>query len=549
MNGVKIICDAALERAADILKVRLSERGVNEGGEYVIRLILDGQLPEDAFRLDGKGGIAASNLLGAIHGCGQFLRGCSFTEGGFAPNEESIEIEPYAPYRGVYLASHFHNYFHMAPPEEMVRYLEDLALWGWKWLSLNWPTIDFESLDDPDIEVQYQRHKAIYSAAHALGMKVMKGLTVNFGLKDFPKELHAAKHNDPFYRRGDTGNVVCLAKPGAQEYIDSLNEKFCQMFSDVGVDMVSTWPYDEGGCGCPECAPWGAKGFIKGSKRAFEIAKKYFPNAHRQVATWCFDTPPEGEWEALDKSLDEEKWCDSILADAHEDYPRYPLDVHVPGDLPLVTFPEISMWGLFPWGGWGATMLPERLTRLFNQLGGKAKGSRLYSEGIYEDFNKAVESQFYMLNKADWKETARAYGRYELGIQDLDSYIRLIELVEKTHTAVATTGVCDLNDSDEAYELAKKLDAALPAWAKTCWRWRQIFLRCEIDAIRYRLAFKDVDVLQVGNEHGKKSTDWRTLLADEPTVQKDFREIIQIYHCFDQMTDDPYHGRVRPMCP
>lgn len=31
-----------------------------------------------------------------------------------------------------------------------------------------------------------------------------------------------------------------------------------------------------------------------------------------------------------------------ILADAHEDFPRYPLDVGVPGRLPLLTFPEIS---------------------------------------------------------------------------------------------------------------------------------------------------------------------------------------------------------------
>lgn len=536
---------AQLERAAEILRTRLRERGVESGQGYEIRLVLDPSLAENAFRLQ-PGEIAAADLLGAVHGCGRFLQGCEFPENGFVPNEERVEIAPYAPYRGVYMASHFHNYFHMASIAEMKRYMEDMALWGWKWIMLNWPSIDFENAADPDIAVQTQRHRAVYTAAHELGMKVCIGISVNGGFKDFPKELHAAKHNDPFVRRGDTGNVLCMSKPGAQEYVDSINEDHCRRFQDIGVDMVDVWPYDEGGCGCPECAPWGAKGYIRSSKRAFSIAKKYFPHALRLVSTWCFDTPYEGEWEALDRSLEEEKWCDVILADAHEDYPRYPLDVHVPGGLPLITFPEISMRGLFPWGGWGATMLPDRLSRLYRQLEGKAKGCFLYSEGIYEDFNKAVESQFYLRNAVDWRETARAYGRYELGIADLDAYIRLIELVEKTHTAVATTGKCDPADAEAAYRLARQLNAQLPKWAQNCWRWRIIYIRCELDAIRYRLAS---DHLEIGNEHGMKLTDWQELLLREPIAQADFQELIRLFHCSEKAMDDPYHGRVRPMCP
>lgn len=105
-------------------------------------------------------------------------------------------------------------------------------------------------------------------------------------------------------------------------------------------------------------------------------------------------------------------------------------------------------------------MLPDRLSRLYRQLEGKAKGCFLYSEGIYEDFNKAVESQFYLRNAVDWRETARAYGRYELGIADLDAYIRLIELVEKTHTEVATTGKCDPADAEAAYRLGQAVERA-----------------------------------------------------------------------------------------
>ena len=132
----------------------------------------------------------------------------------------------------------------------------------------------------------------------------------------------------------------------------------------------------------------------------------------------------------------------------------------------MITFPEISMWGLYPWGGWGATMLPDRFARLFGQLNGKAQGCFLYSEGIYEDVNKAIESQFYLLGINDVDETLRRYAAYELGCPDPEAFVRLAHMIEKTHTDVASSGACDLDDSDAALALAEKIDASLPAWGR-----------------------------------------------------------------------------------
>ena len=75
---------AQLERAAEILRTRLRERGVEDGQGYEIRLVLDPSLAENAFRLK-PGEIAAADLLGAVHGCGRFLQGCEFPENGFVP--------------------------------------------------------------------------------------------------------------------------------------------------------------------------------------------------------------------------------------------------------------------------------------------------------------------------------------------------------------------------------------------------------------------------------------------------------------------------------
>ena len=76
------------------------------------------------------------------------------------------------------------------------------------------------------------------------------------------------------------------------------------------------------------------------------------------VSTWCYDTPPAGEWAGLARFLETDKsWLDYIMADSHTDFPRFPLDQGVPGGLPLVNFPEISMYGRTPWGGYGANPL------------------------------------------------------------------------------------------------------------------------------------------------------------------------------------------------
>ena len=148
----------------------------------------------------------------------------------------------------------------MAPVDELTWYLEDVALWGYNYVKLCYPAIDMEDEFDPEIGIQLKRHCEIFKAAHSIGMKTSTGLSVNGVYKKHPPELHAALHNDPFIRRGDTGNVLCMAKPGAQELVDAVNETICEGYKDGGVDMFNIWPYDEGGCGCPECAPWGAKG-------------------------------------------------------------------------------------------------------------------------------------------------------------------------------------------------------------------------------------------------------------------------------------------------
>ena len=125
-----------------------------------------------------------------------------------------------------------------------------------------------------------------------------------------------------------------------------------RFFQGAPPDYICLWPYDEGGCGCDLCHPWGANGFVRMARDIAAVARSIMPQIKIILSTWTFDTPPEGEWQGLTDALaGGNDWADYILADSHEDFPRFPLDVGVPGHLPLINFPEISMWGNWPWGG------------------------------------------------------------------------------------------------------------------------------------------------------------------------------------------------------
>ena len=147
---------AAAGKAAEIASARLRERGIvlaPEGG-FRIEFSLCAALPENGFELSAFSGVArvaAADPLGFLHGAGKLLRALRYGENGF---EADIPCGRYAPrcsVRGIYFASHFHNYYINAPFEEIRRYIEDLALWGFNYLDAILPSINLRSEDDEEV--------------------------------------------------------------------------------------------------------------------------------------------------------------------------------------------------------------------------------------------------------------------------------------------------------------------------------------------------------------------------------------------------------------
>jgi len=534
------------QRAVDIFTERIRERQLEiQADGYAVRFELEAGMESDEFAiisLEQGVAVKAGALLGLIHGAGYFLRHTEFTAEGASPCAWRGNLKPKCPIRGVYFANHFFNFYHVAPYHEMKHYIEDLALWGFNNIMAIFPFGDMTGRDDPACDECINRLNIIFKIVHELGMQSTTSFSNNFSYAGFPEQYRATHIPDPFKRRGNHGEMVCPSIPEANQMLLDDIESVMRRLKGSHIDIIMTWPYDEGGCGCEKCSPWGRNGFLRTSAQIFDRVRTLFPEAQRCLSTWCFDTPYEGEWEGLAESLKDNPWCDIILADSHEDFPAYVLENGVPGGLKLINFPEVSMWGLFPWGGWGATPLPERFTRLWAQASHILAGGLIYSEGIFEDINKVVISQLYWNGEADWQTTLAQYARYELGLPEADDFLELVRLIEKTHTAVAETDNCDIADSDKAFALAEAIDAKLPQWAKECWRWRIVYVRTLLDARRYRIA------ASLNTQQAWRTLDWKSLLRNDAPVQEGFREIIRLFHCSEKERGDKYHVRVRPLC-
>lgn len=522
--------DPLVDRTWRVFRQRVEERvpvrGVRTRFSPQVHLTVDRGLDAGAFRMESTGGavrISGGSGSGLLHGVGKFLRTSRY-DGGWTASNWRGTSKPRGALRGMYFASHFHNWYQKASEPEIVRYLEDLALWGVNAVMVIFPMIHLQDWDDPQAAPAMEMVRRYARAIRGLGMQFATGLN-NTMFVGAPAAIRGGRLPDPTGRRGNSGHPVCPSHPEGHAYLVANARRLFEHFEDVGLDILVHWPYDEGGCSCERCRPWGSNGYLRLARDLTRLGREYFPRLESVLSTWMFDTPPEGEWAGLTEAVARDRsWVDYILADAHEDYPRYPLDVGVPGGLPLLSFPEISMWGNSPWGGYGANPLPGRYQRLWNQVSHRVSGGFPYSEGIYEDINKAVVAQFYWDPDRSARETLVEYATYECGAGELAiaDWLALVDALEDTASRSYRKQPVDKEVVDRAHALAESLRTLLPEWGRKSWRWEILRLRAILDRERF-----------VG---GGLAT---------PAAERALLRLFELYHA-ELETDDPYHHRVRP---
>jgi hypothetical protein len=462
--------------------------------------------------------IEGGGPLGLLYGLGQFLHTSTFDAAGVVPSTWRGTSAPQAPgsMRAAYLATHFMNFFQAAPSAKVGAYVEDLGLWGLNTVLVIVPQEQFTGIDDPSLIALFGLLNTIFASAKAVGIKVGLIHVVNQGYSTRPASIAYTHFPDPEGVRGNLGFLTCAHS--GQGYLENASAAILSHFSSL--DTLLFWPYDSGGCGCSVDWPWGARGFPSISSSVLAAARAQFPSLKAVLSTWMFDQPPAGEFDGLDAFLRHNTTpataIDAIMADNHADFPTWPLEHNgAPGGLPLYNFPEISMWGRYPWGGFGANPLPARFQHLWNETNGLVSGGAPYSEGIYNDLNMVIALRHYWDAGALSSATVVSYASFEFGALAAVPVSGNVVALENNWLRPDSSA---LNVS-AAMEL---VDAGMPEKLRVSWRWRQLLLRARLDA-------------QLFIEHGKVNCSNALMVAA-------FKELALMYYASQA------EGRVRPPC-
>ena len=492
-----------VEKTVALLRRELRERGqvdvtVQSTGTAGLVLGITPGIGTEGYRIESDHGacrITGNDERGLLYGVGKYLRGCRFGKGCVAHTEWRGTSVPKRSTRGIYFATHFGNYYHTAPLPDVIRYVEELALWGCNSLCVWFDMHHYTGIDDPAAQSMTDRLHAILQAANRVGMGASLLMLANEAYSTSPKELRA----EPFPHHYHV--ELCPAKPEGLELILRWRRQMLERFADLTLDYIGIWPYDQGGCKCPDCSPWGGNGYVRVARELAKMVRSMFPASRIFVSAWEFGYWfGDAEWELFYKELGTAPdWADAIMAEGHGDFPPYVLKHGKPGGLPLLNFPEISMSGMYPWGGFGANLQPKRLQKVWDTCKSMLAGGFPYSEGIFEDINKVVCLQLYWDADRPVLDTLREYASYEFSPESADALADAMfaaeagmshTLVEKWQEAIPETGlpatpIYRLGNTAGAastFATVQAADAGMDTRARSTWRWRLFYLRCVLDA-------------------------------------------------------------------
>ena len=453
-------------------------------GPLPVLLRVNASLGREAFSVSSCGAaggvvIAGGDALGLVFGVGQFLHGSQFEGAGVAPSAWRGESAPQEPgsMRAAYLATHFENFYQAAPPSLVAQYVEDLALWGLNTLLVTIPLQQFTGLEDASLATLLSLLHSIFSSAKAIGIGVGIIHVPNQGFRTRPADIAYTPFPDPLGVRGHLGFLTCAHTGRA--YLEEAGSALLSNFSAFPLDVLLFWPYDDGGCGCSVDWPWGGRGFPNISAAILQAARAQNPALKAVISTWMYDQPVAGEFDGLDAYLRSNAVpaFDAVMADNHADFPSWPLQHNgAPGGLPLYNFPEISMWGRYPWGGFGANPLPLRFQALWNETKGLVTGGAPYSEGIFEDMNMVIALRHYWNGSSAATDTLKDYAAFEYGALAVEPVAASVATLESNWpNGRPASSALNVSAALEA------VDAAMQGKLRVGWRWRLLLLRARID--------------------------------------------------------------------
>ena len=466
--------DATLANIARVVEKRLADPKVT------LTLVLDPAIGELESKFE-DGVITGGSYADILFVAGKYLRNPKLENGSFRSYKELC---------GLYWATHNQGYSECAPMEELYEDIENQALWGMNTIKV-WFDMAQHKIEESGEFID--RLLKILKYAKSLGLKTAMGGTANEAFDDSPVELRAdwTPGHDGYVSRLNAHyqREICPSKPGGLEKIEEYRRAVLEAFQEVQLDYYDIGPYDQGGCTCTACAPWGGNGYIRCVKRLIPVLKAYQPSVRPYLNTWYFGmfrAPGDvSEFDLLAEEIAKGELEDVAYISCEPQVHRYPFEK--PLGKPYIGFPEISMCSIFPWGGYGAIAVPNKIQKNWDQNERQLRGGFPYCEGFYEDLNKAIVLRLYRENQPA-AETVREYLSYEFGLEGdmLEQVHGAVMAMEQTHMRVWEPGHrYVIVQPEKVFEIEDAIlaaDTVLPEKIRCGKKWKLFYYRARIDA-------------------------------------------------------------------
>lgn len=520
-----------------------------------IKATTTAELGEEGFALLAQGErlyVVAREGRGFIYGAGKILRTASYARGQMRAAPPLGIDKPVMGHRMIYLAIHVENYYEMQEARTITReVVEDMALWGangiWVWFDQSQYNDPFEKgVDNADARKRWDKEKEVLRLAQDLGLKPGYTMSDNDLYRNQVTDEVRAPNTEKW---ANFQRLACPSVPKAKEIILRNKENLARELAEAGVhlEMGCHFAYDTGGCLCERCKPW-VTTFLNLAREVHETFQKYHPNMRSYMSDWHFT---DNEAQTAIKFFHNRKpaWFGGVFKDD-----RHPADrfVALPPGYPVLTFLEITEIG--GWGTVGANPFPKRLVNIFGDLRRTGQdGYVAYSEGIYDDFNKASAARIAWDPTVTPERLATEYANYFFDASVAPDFARMIAGMESAWTnPMGSWGqqqfVQNSTDADAVEKLALSISPRLPARVRQSWRWQVFEYRARIGAAIAALGDREALRKQVKDmaRAGASRIEMRRVMeAKRARFEEYARLVVELR---DKIYKEPW-SRYPPMIP